>query len=127
MTHPLFTLLVTQPHLLGNHADAYTELLSAEFASALEDLKKQAKLSAGVLFGWVVSAVLAGVSLLLLAVIPQAHMPAPWALIVIPLLPVAAALWYQSSLKRNPSDPAFGKIRQQLQADLALLREAAEQ
>lgn len=125
MTHPLLTLLLTQPHLLGHHAEAYGELLGAELATASSELKQQTLLSAAAICGWVVSAVLTGVSLMLLAVIPQSTMPAPWALIAVPLLPVVVALWYQIRLKRTRRTPPFGAVRRQLQADMTLFREAS--
>ena len=127
MTHPLLKLLVTQPHLLGHHADAYAELMGAELATASSELKHQAWLSALAICGWVVCAVLAGISLMLLAVIPYQSMPAAWALIVVPLLPATVALWYQNRLKRTRRTPPFGSVRQQIQADLAMLREANAQ
>jgi hypothetical protein len=125
MNHPLLMLLATQPHLLGNHADAYAELLSAELASTSSELMQRSWLRVSAICCWIVSAVLTGVSLMLLAVIPQSSMPAPWALIVVPLVPMAVALYCQIRLKSAKRTPFFGKVRQQIKSDMAMVSEAS--
>ncbi|HET7793152.1 MAG TPA: hypothetical protein VFL64_07180, partial [Rhizobacter sp.] len=71
-----------------------------------------------------VSAALGGVALMLWAVIPPAEIHAPWALLVAPLVPLAAAgvCWWIGSA-RGPA--AFEGVRQQMRADVAMLREVS--
>ncbi len=123
MIHPLLALVATQPQLLVDHAEAYSELASAELALASAGWKQQALWSAGSVACMVIAVALAGVALMLWAVSPESNIRAPWALVVAPLLPLLLALgcWLAA---RPPADRAFNLLRQQLQADLQMLRQA---
>lgn len=123
--HPLLTLLATQPQLLADHAEAYAELLATEIEQVSTDWKRQALLTAAALCSLVVAALLAGVALLLWAVVAHDQMPAPWLLIAVPLVPVAVALWCRIAARTAVDRKAFSTVKQQLQADVAMLREAA--
>jgi uncharacterized membrane protein YqjE len=72
-----------------------------------------------------VAAVLGGVALMLWAVIPADQIQAPWALIATPLVPllvaVACLLLDQSQARTR----AFEHVRQQVKADVAMLREVS--
>ena len=122
--HPLLRLLTTQPQLLADHAQAYGELAGAELSRVSTAWKRRAVLGAvgAVCLG--VTTVLAGVALLLWAAIPVAQMPAPWLLVVVPLVTAAAALGCILALRAGDEPGAFEEIRQQIQADIAMLREA---
>jgi len=124
MLQRVLQLVSTQPQLLAEHAEAYAELLGTELGDATDGWKRQALLNAAALCGLGVAAVLAGVALMLWAVLPAAGMRAPWALVVAPLLPAAAALACFVAAHRQ-RDTAFDKVRQQIAADLAMLREAS--
>lgn len=123
--HPLLTLLATQPQLLADHAEAYAELLATEIDQVSTDWKRQALLTAAALGSLVVAALLAGVALLLWAVVAHDQMPAPWLLIAVPLAPLAVALWCRIAARTAVDRKAFSTVKQQLQADVAMLREAA--
>lgn len=123
--HPLLTLLTTQPQLLADHAEAYAELLATEIDQVSTDWKRQALLTAAALCSLAVAALLAGVALLLWAVVAHDQMPAPWLLIAVPLAPIAVALWCRIAARTSVDRKAFSNVKQQLQADIAMLRETA--
>ena len=41
MIHPLFRLIATQPHLLGDHLEAYADLVGEEVGLAAAQLKRR--------------------------------------------------------------------------------------
>lgn len=123
MIHPLLHLLATKPHLLGDHVEAYAELVGAE-------VDKTSKLWASRLAYYTVALVLlaaglvlAGVALMLWAVLPSIGMNAPWLLVVVPLVPLGAGGFYVLRARAEPAHAAFDSVRQQLSADLAMLRD----
>lgn len=124
MMHPLLHLIATQPALLTDHAEAYADLLGEELSAASAQWKRRALLSAVALCCAGVGAVLAGVALMLWAVIPVDNMNAPWALIVAPLVPLVAALICATSARSAPPGGTFDNVRRQLREDVAMLREA---
>lgn len=123
MIHPLLTLVATQPQLLADHAEAYAELATAELVLASAGWKQQAIWTAALLACAVIAVALAGVALMLWAVSPEPNIRAPWALLVAPLLPLLLAVgcWLAA---RPSADRAFNLLRQQVGADLRMLREA---
>ena len=125
MIHPLFLLIATRPQLLADHAEAYAELAAAEVAQVSATWKRRSLLYALALCCLAVGAVLAGVALMLWAVTPAASMHAPWALIAAPAVPVALALWCLLAVRSQAKASGFDNIRQQMKADLAMLREAS--
>lgn len=125
MIHPLLKLIATQPQLLANHAEAYAELMAAEIGDVAAVWRRRAVLNAVALCCLTAAAILAGVALMLWAVIPSMHLQAPWALIVAPLLPGAAALWCLIAARSTGEGRAFESLRRQLAADLVMLREVA--
>ncbi len=123
MIHPLLALVATQPQLLVDHAEAYAELATAELALASAGWRRQAIWTAGLVACAVIALTLAGVALMLWAVSPPADVRAPWALWGTPLLAVLLAI--VCGLAARPSaDRAFDLLRQQLHADVRMLREA---
>jgi hypothetical protein len=125
MMHPLLHLIASHPTLVADHAEAYAELVGEEFSAASLRWKRRALLSAVALCALGVGAVLAGVALMLWAVVPPENLHAPWALIVAPLVPLAAAAGCAAAA-RTPAGPgAFDNVRRQLREDVAMLREAS--
>lgn len=125
MIHPLLALAATQPQLLIDHAEAYAELASAELALASTGLRQRVVWAVGCLACVVIALALAGVALMLWAVSPPADIRAPWALLVAPLLPLLLAIG--CGLAARPSaDRAFHLLRQQMHADMRMLREAVQ-
>lgn len=123
MLHPLLHLAATRPQLLAEHAEAYADLVAAEFAGASRHWKHRAVLGAAALCGLSVAVVLAGVALMLWAVTPAAQLQAPWALVAAPLLPATAALACWWAANDNGDGLAFDGVRRQLKADVAMLRD----
>ena len=125
MIHPLFLLIATRPQLLADHAEAYAELVAAEAAHVSASWKRRLLLYALALCCLAVGAVLAGVALMLWAVAPAASSHAPWVLIAVPLLPMAVAAGCLLAARSPGDSSGFENIRQQMKADLAMLREAS--
>ena len=124
MIHPLFRLVAMQPHLLAEHAEAYAELVAEELSKTGAVWKRRVVLGALALILLAVAVVLGGVALMLWAVTPTAKILAPWALLVAPALPALAALCCMFAAPRNSGD-VFGDLKQQAEADLAMLREVS--
>lgn len=125
MLHPLLHLLATQPHLLGNHAHAYGELVGTELSQQTQAWGKRTLLMALALCFLGVAGVLCGTAYMLWAVAAPHITTLPSALIVAPLVPAVlslACLW-ASRADPSPDKKAFAELRRQVQADLALLRE----
>lgn len=121
----LLHLLGTQPHLLGDHAQAYAELVGREFGDVSSAWKRRAMLHAVALCSLGVAAVLGGVALMLWGTWPASQIQAPWVLLAAPLLPALLAVACLLSARSVGSfGAAMGKLQQQIQADLAMLREA---
>ena len=123
MIHPLLALLATRPQLLTDHAEAYAELATAELTLLTTNWRQQALWTAGLMCSAVVAVALAGVSLMLWAVSPEANIRAPWALWLAPLLPLLLAL-ICGVAARPSNERAFNLLRQQAHTDLQMLREA---
>lgn len=124
MFHPLLHLITTNPQLLGEHAEAYAELVRLEIDKTTASWKSRVALYAMSLILFMVGAIFAGVALMLWAAIPTAatmHVPA--LLIVVPLVPLLAGGWFVFRARAELKYPAFDVLKQQLSADLAMLRE----
>jgi uncharacterized membrane protein YqjE len=123
MIHPLLRLAATEPHLLGDHVEAYAALVGEEAKEVTGSWIKLIVLYAvaGVLA--LVGLVLVGVALLFWAAIPPDNYHAGWALVVVPLVPLAGAAACVFSAKSKPVSAAFEKVKAQLNADMAMLRE----
>ena len=118
---PFVRLVATQPELLGDHAQAYAELLASELGSAGGRIKRQLLLAAVAVCGIGVGAVLTGVALMLWAVVPVTPATASWALIVVPLPPFLLALGCLLAARRQNQERVFGNLRRQFAADLAMM------
>ena len=127
MLHPIFHLVATQPELLGQHAQAYGELVSSELSTQAGVWSRRALLMALVLCLLGVTVVLAGVAIMLWATAVQEPRSA-WVLLAVPGVPaVATVVCYVLARQRSAADAlAFVELRSQIQADLALLREVGK-
>jgi hypothetical protein len=122
--HSLLYLAASQPQLLMDHAEAYTDLLVEEAAAASIIWKRRALLTGVAICCLGVAAVLAGVALMLWAVIPAASIQAPWALIGAPLLPTIAAVGCMVTTGSKDGEGAFINLRRHIKADMTILRGA---
>ncbi len=125
MIHPLLRLAATQPHLLGDHVEAYASLVGEEVSKVSTSWITRIGLYVVGLCMVGVGLVLVGVALLLCAALPSSDYPAPWAMIVIPLAPFVIAAGCVLAARSTRIDKAFDAVRQQLNADMAMLREVS--
>ena len=123
--HPLYHLIATRPQLLADHAEAYAELVAVEIDRMSATWTRRALLNALALCGLSVALALAGVALMLWAAMPALPAQAPWVLIVVPLLPLAAVVGCLVAGQRGGQHGAFDILRQQVKADLLMLHEVA--
>ncbi len=121
--HPLLKLIATRPQLLAEHAQAYAELAAAEVPRVTSAWKRKALLYAVALLALLAAMLLGGTALMLWAVLPAPPMPAAWLLVVVPMLPVAAAVACLFAARAGGHDGS--ELKQQLVADLAMFKEAA--
>lgn len=124
MIHPLLRLIATQPHLLVDHAEAYAELASEEFGKTANLWKRRVALTVVALFMVGVATVLAGVALMLWAVVPSAGIHAPWALVAGPLVPALIAAVCLIKARQHPPS-TFDALKRQIRADLLMVREVS--
>lgn len=123
MFHPLIRLLATRPDLLAHHLSGYGQLVAAQMGQASGLLRNRALLLAGLAMGLLLGLGLAGVAGLLAAVLPWPAMPAPWALVAVPAVPLALAAACGLALQRQPQVWSGELLRGQMAADVALLQE----
>ena len=123
--HPLFWLIATQPELLADHAGAYAGLVGEELGKTAAAWKFRVVLNVTALCLLGVSAVLAGVALMLWATVPAVQVQAAWALMAAPAVPALVAIGCALA-GREKYVSAFADINKQLAADLAMLREVSK-
>lgn len=123
MLHPALHLLATRPQWLADHADAYAELAAADFGDAASDWRRSLLLGAATVCALCVAACLGGVALMLWAVTPVLPPHASWLLWATPALPLALAGAALAAQRWPQRTEPFVMLRQQLQLDMALLRE----
>jgi hypothetical protein len=121
--HPLLALIATRPQLLTAHAEAYAALAAAEFCEASTGWQRRLMFGAAALCSAGVAAVLAGAALMLWAVILPTADLARVVLIATPVLPALIAL-VCGLAARGDGRASFAALRQQVKADLHMLREA---
>jgi len=125
MIHPVFQLIASNPQLLAEHAAGYGELLSAEVARVASAWQRRLMMLVVGLSCIGVTAVLAGVAVMLWASSDTARAAnLSWVLIAVPLAPAVLGLWCLVQARRQVGPSAFAVLGEQWQADLSLLREA---
>jgi uncharacterized membrane protein YqjE len=125
MIHPLLRLAATEPHLLGDHVEAYADLVGEEVGKASTSWITRIGLYLAALCLAGVGLVLVGVALLLWATMPSSGWPAPWAMVVVPALPLIGAGICVLVARSMPIASAFDNVKKQLNADMAMLREVS--
>jgi hypothetical protein len=124
MIHPLLRLIATQPQLLADHAEAYAGLVSEDLSRTASIWTQRVVLYVVALAFVAVALVLTGVALMLWSVTPAASMNAPWALIATPAVPFVIAIACGLLARRKTVD-TFADLKQQMAADLVMLREVS--
>jgi uncharacterized membrane protein YqjE len=122
MIHPLFRLIVSDPQLLADHVEAYSDLMADELGAAAKRWKMRAVMNLVFGVSAFVSVIFLGMALMLWAVVPVDNMHSPWALVLVPAIPLVVALWSFMAARAPSEEPGFSAIREQLAADAAMLR-----
>ena len=125
MIHPLLHLIATKPQLLGDHVEAYAELVGAEVGKTSKLWISRVVFYAVALFLLTAGLVFTGVALMLWAVVPPDNMNYPWLLIVVPVVPLLAGVFCIMKARTSPDQTPFETVKQQLSADMAMLREVS--
>ncbi len=123
--HPFFKLMVDRPAVITDHVEAYASLATLELSGAVRQLRLRALKTAIALSCAATAAVLAGVAMMLWAVTPADHLHAPWMLWLVPGLPAIVAVWCWLSAQAVNDAPAFSALRDQVRADIDMLREVS--
>ena len=126
MIHPLLRLAATEPHLLGDHVEAYAALVGEEVEQGLDladhahrALRRGARAWSPSAWSWSAS------RCCFCAAVPSTDYPAPWALVVVPLAPFVIAAGCVVFARSKPIEKPFDTIKKQLNADMAMLREVS--
>ncbi len=125
MIHPLLRLAATEPHLIGDHVEAYASLVGEEVTKVSTSWAVRIGLYLAALLMVAVGLVLIGVALLFWAAVSTSDYPQPWAMFVVPAAPFVIAAVCLLLARSRPIATAFDSIRKQLQADMAMLREVS--
>lgn len=127
MIHPVLKLVATEPQLIGDHVGAYAELVGEEISKVSTGWMVRIGLwvAAGLLA--LIGLVLVGVSLLNWAGTPDADVRSGWLFILVPLVPLIAAVGCALWARSHKIEDAFGTVKKQLDADIAMLREVGTQ
>lgn len=125
MFHPLLRLAASEPHLIGDHVEAYADLLGDEVKKTSTAWAMRAALFAAAGLLAVIGIVFAGVAVMLWAALPPSGFQAPWVLVVVPLLTLVLAVAAFLFARKRVVESAFERVKQQLRADLAVLREVS--
>jgi hypothetical protein len=125
MIHPLLRLIATEPQVLGDHVEAYAELVGDEVKKTSSAWATRLGLYFAALGLFGVGLVFTGVALMLWAALPPTGFQAPWVLIAVPAVAFAAALVCAIVAANSPIENAFDNVRKQLSADMAMLREVS--
>jgi hypothetical protein len=125
MIHPLLRLAATQPHLLGDHVEAYAALVGEEVSKVSTSLMMRVGLYLGALVLFAIGLTLVGVALMLRGTVPATDYSAGWALFVVPLTPFVLAAICVVVARAKPIEKPFDTVKKQLNADMAMLREVS--
>ncbi len=125
MIHPLLRLIATEPQVLGDHVEAYAELVGEEVKKTGAAWGMRLGLYAAALALGAIGLVLAGVAVMLWASLPPTGFQAPWVLLVVPGVVLLLAIVCGAVARRNPIENAFENVKKQLNADMAMLREVS--
>lgn len=117
MIHPIFSVLITRPELVVDHVAGYAALAQEEASTAGAQVARRAAAWGVCATGVLVFLVLAGVAFMLGAV-HGFH----WALLVVPLVPLALAGAAFTVARKPMEAQAFTELRAQLDADAQALR-----
>lgn len=125
MIHPLLRLITSEPHLLGDHVEAYADLVGEEAKKTASAWSLRLGLYAAALCLVGVALVLTGVAIMLWAAVPAGDLHSPWVLVAVPAITFALAVACILYARSSPVESAFDNVKKQLSADMAMLREVS--
>ena len=118
MLHPIFSVLVTKPELVMEHAAGYAALMRDEASSVGKEVAKRAVAWGITLFALLVFLILAGVAVMLAAIQDEFH----WAFVLVPALALGLAVLGFLQARKPLPEKAFTELKAQLDADAQALR-----
>lgn len=127
MMRPLLQLMASEPELLSEHLQSYAELLGEEVGSFQDQFKRHWVMFAVLALLVTVTLILSGVGLMLWLVTPTAQLQQlqlPWALWLVPFGMTALCVTIAVIMKKEERTPGFQALRQQIAADMAMLKQA---
>jgi hypothetical protein len=117
MVHPIFSVLITKPELVMEHVAGYASLMREEASSVGLEVAKRAIAWGITLFCGLVFLILAGVALMLGALL-EFH----WSLVVVPGIALVLAVVGFAIARKPLPEKAFTELKAQLDADAQALR-----
>ncbi|MGH6645656.1 hypothetical protein [Aquabacterium sp.] len=127
MIRPLLQLMATEPELLANHLQSYAELLGDEVGHFQGQFRRHWVMFAVLALLLTVTVILTGVCLMLWLITPEAQLrqlQLPWALWLVPASMAAVCTALAIVMKQEERTPGFLVLRQQIAADIAMLKQA---
>lgn len=118
MVHPIFSVLITKPELVMEHAAGYASLMREEASSVGKEVAKRAVAWGVTLFALLVFLILAGVAAMLAAVQDRFH----WAFLFVPAIALGIAVVGFTIARKPLPEKAFSELKAQLDADAQALR-----
>ena len=125
MIHPLLHLIATKPQLLGDHVEAYAELVGAEVGKTSRVWVSRVVMYTAAMLLLTTFVTFTGVALMLWAIVPTESMNTPWLLVAVPVAPLVAGLFCLARARVEPARSGFDTVKEQFNADLAMLREVS--
>lgn len=127
MIRPLLQLMATEPELLTDHLQSYAALLGDEVGTFQNQFKRRWVLSAVLALLVTATVLLDGIALMIWLITPDSQiqqLQAPWAFWLVPGFMTALCVLFAVLRQRDTKAPGFLAIRQQIAADVAMLKEA---
>lgn len=118
MVHPIFSVLLTKPDLVMEHVAGYASLMREEASSVGTQVAKRAVAWAIALFALLVFLILAGVAIMLGALLAAFH----WSLVIVPGIALAISVAAFLVARQRLPEKAFTELKAQLDADAQTLR-----
>ena len=118
MVHPIFSVLITKPELVMEHAAGYAALMREEASTVGKEVARRAVAWGVTLFALLVFLILAGVAAMLAAIEDQFH----WAFLLVPATALAIAVLAFLQARKPLPEKAFTELKAQLDADAQALR-----
>ncbi|WP_428422586.1 hypothetical protein [Methylibium sp.] len=124
---PLLRVIANEPGTLVEHATAYADLASDELQSLSDHWSRRLVWLIVAAVAALATLVLAGMAVMLWAVVPPHETAHAWLLVAVPVVPAIVALVALQGVRSMGQRPAFDTLRAQLREDLALVREGLAQ